>query len=86
MQASTTLSILINTIRDSADGWRNRLLGLNAVSDCITAGSIRRWCDAIERIDLAVSTCAIEEVLDFAAAQPDVETILAREKNACCCG
>jgi len=81
MQASTTLSILINTIRDSADDWRNRLLGLNAVADCITAGSIRRWCDAIERIDLAVSTCAIEEVLDFAAAQPDVETILAREEK-----
>jgi len=81
MQTSTTLAIPINKIRDSADDWRNRLLGLNAVADCIVAGSLRRWCDAIERIDLAVSTRSMEEVLNFAAAQPDVKIVLAREEK-----
>ena len=81
MQASTTLSIPMNKIRDTADDWCNRLCGLSAVADCITAGSLRRWCDAIEKIDLAVSAHAFKNVLDFAAAQPDVATILAQEEK-----
>jgi DNA polymerase (family 10) len=79
--SSTTISLPINKIRDIAEGWITRLSELPVVKDCVLTGSIRRWSDSVERIDLAISTNDCPDVLGFAAAQPEVDRVFDREEN-----
>jgi len=81
MQTFNAHPLPIHKAKAIAEEWRERLQKLPEINEIAIAGSLRRWCDQTEIIDLAASTYNNQSVLDFFASQAEVKSILSQYEN-----